>query len=377
MTAFPLLGRRDAAGNLPPKSYSASTWLHWLALRRGPDAVRAVWERSGEQAPFSFHPRAVDAALGAGAFFDELVAFSVAQAEWRTPASGFRRVPTAAYGDVEREGVLAAGGQAAVSLDHTTSALFDVPVPADAAGVELRVRAPAGTRSALALVGRTGGAEDGQVEVATLPLPAGGEGTVALPRPARFARLTAVVVNADASLASDRKDGTGQWTYARDGQRYELTAAALSDPPPPPPASGEAPAGPVVTQDAPSRDGPAGPAPQVEDVLAPVVRLLGFDARRRRVTFRIGEPTRVTATLLADRATARRLRLRSRVLARRSAMLRAGRRALTLPRVRRGLRVTLRIVAADAAGNVRMLTRRVVLRSGSSSSALDIRFLRN
>jgi len=363
-TAFPLLGRGEG-GNLPPKSYSASTWLHWLALRHGPGAVRALWERAAEHAPWSFHPRSVDAALGTGTFFDELVAFSVAQAEWRTPASGFRGVPTSAFGDVQRAGTLGVGGAPGdMTLDHTTSAYFDVPVPADAAPLALRVRAPAGTRSALALVGRTGGPEDGQVEIATVPLPEGGEGTVSLPSPGRFARITAVVVNADAALASDRKDDTGQWTYARDDQAYSASVAAVTEPPAPTPAPGAAP-GPVVTQDAPSRDGPAGPPPRVDDVLAPVVRLLGFDARRRRVTLRLGEPARVTAALVVDRATARRLRLRSRSVTRRTAMLASGRRTVTLPRVRgalRGRRATLRIVAADAAGNVRRLSRRVVLR---------------
>jgi hypothetical protein len=57
--------------------------------------------------------------------------------------------------------------------------------------------------------------------VALKALPSGGSGTVTIDNPARFARLTAVLVNADSRL-SGASPITGDWIYARDSQPYYL-----------------------------------------------------------------------------------------------------------------------------------------------------------
>jgi hypothetical protein len=116
----------------------------------------------------------------------EFARFAAANAEWRSPASGFAGVPADRFGDVRRAGVLAPGaGRAGVVLDHTAFTLLDVPPPADGAGLELRGAAPAGTASALALVARRGPADGGQVVAGIADLPRGGPGGVVLP-PGRY-----------------------------------------------------------------------------------------------------------------------------------------------------------------------------------------------
>jgi hypothetical protein len=218
-TELPMLDVRDAEHRFPPpKAYLSVVWQRWLELRHGAQMIREVWERGAEAAPASFVPNLVDEVLtGKSTFFDEFVDFSVAHAEWRAPGSGFGTDP-GTY-EVERVGTLRAGGErATATLDHTTFALYDVPV-SDAAAYELRATAPEGTSAAVALVGRTGDAATGTVETQVQRLPAGGAASVGFADPARFTRITAVLVNADVKLADPPKTPEYEWAYARDDQR--------------------------------------------------------------------------------------------------------------------------------------------------------------
>lgn len=227
---LPLVARWDTAA-ARRKSYGSAVWNRWLAHRYGGGIVREVWEASGAQPRYlSFTPRSTNIALAAHrkagrpdpSFFDEFVRFAAATAEWRTAGFG----PAANLPDVRRRGVLAAGGKPRTPLlDHTAYSLFDVRARKPAS-VTLRVRAPHGVRAAVALVARSSHG----VTTHLRELAKGGTGEVRLARPGRFQRVTAVVVNADASRAADHKDRTGQWTFAADRQRFTVRLSAATPP---------------------------------------------------------------------------------------------------------------------------------------------------
>ncbi len=83
--------------------------------------------------------------------------------------------------------------------------------------MKLIVKAPKGTRSSIALVGRTGPADSGVVTSVFNYLGRGGRGTVEMPNPGSYDRLTAVVVNADGRR--------GQRGYRKDDSRYRVKLA--------------------------------------------------------------------------------------------------------------------------------------------------------
>ncbi|MEA2424078.1 MAG: hypothetical protein QOH13_488, partial [Thermoleophilaceae bacterium] len=190
-----------AFSNQNLKPYGSAVWNHWLDHRFGSGVVRSAWESSVGSADFA--PAAYSAAIGAAGgagFSDEFDRFSAAVAEWNAPGSGFPDP----YPDVVRDGTLPAGSQTSpFGLAHTTFALFEVPVPSDSPPViRLTATLPAGTSGAIALVGRTGAdPAAGTVTSNLTPMPAGGFGAVQLDNPAAFGRITAVVVNSDASKA--------------------------------------------------------------------------------------------------------------------------------------------------------------------------------
>jgi hypothetical protein len=349
----PLAGRRDARG-VPGRAYDAAVWPLWLAGRHGDDVVRAVWEHAAQARPgASFVPAAVDAALaGRSSFAAEFARFAAANAEWRSPASGFAGVPADRFGDVRRAGVLAPGaGRAGVVLDHTAFALLDVPPPADGAGLELRGTAPAGTASALALVARRGPADGGQVVAGTADLPRGGPGAVVLP-PGRYDRITAVVVNADVSVTGGgRRDAGGQWAYARDRQPYAVEvvrgapggpAAGARAPETAPTATGGAAAGPARATGGGNRS---------RDRRAPAVRIarVAPGGAAVRVVVRVDEACTVRAEV----------RTGGRARAAATFRLRPGRWALRLPARGPARGARLRLAATDAAGNRTVVSRRL------------------
>lgn len=215
------------------KPYGSVVFNHFLASRYGTagDALqRRAWEVSdgAVRASTGAYDRAIRDASGAG-LATEFAAFSAAVAEWRRPAAGFPFA--AALPDIERVGSLATDGAAvAPRMDHTTFALYDVP-DSFAARIRLSASLPAGTRGALALVARHGSATDGQVTTRLAELPSGGAGTVTLDDPHAYiesgGRITAVLVNADATHAPDFDVQSGDWTWSRD--RQAVTAAVTTD----------------------------------------------------------------------------------------------------------------------------------------------------
>ncbi len=340
------------------KRYATAVWTQWLHARFGPGAVRRAWEVSPAPAggrPASFAAGAYDQAVseaGGGSFGEEFARFSTAMAEWRLPGSGFRDL----FADMEREGTLPVDGPGvAVPMNHTTFALFDVP-RTSAASITLAGSAPAGTVAALALVGRTGPDTAGASAQRLTMLPAGGSGRVELPDAPTFDRITAVVINADASLSGG---APGAWSYARNGQTF--TAAVTTTPPPPPP--------------------PPAPPPEPQpaaDTTPPRVRI-ALGRQRLRTVLRTGlrvpvtcdEPCTITATTTLPSRDARRLRLRgtlARSTGRRTtpgtARLRVklNRAARSRLARRRTVKLSLAVRVADAAGNATTVRRTVTLR---------------
>ena len=147
-------------------------------------------------------------------------------------------------------------------------------------------------------------------------------------------------------------------------------STTVSPPPAPPPAPA-----PVVTLPPPV----APPVTVAVDRNAPglvlstprVQRVRTLRARGLRATVSCSEACRLSAGLTLDAATARKLGLRSRRIAFKTATTtRAGRRVVVLrltaaarTRLRRSARATLQVTARDAAGNSRTRSLRVSLRS--------------
>jgi hypothetical protein len=225
LTAFP-------SSNL--KAYGSAVWNHWLDHEYGPAAVRQSWEDSIGAADFA--PGAYGAAIsadGGGGFSQEFDRFSAAVAEWNVPGEGFPDH----YPDVPRDGTLPADTQTEpFALPHTTFAFFDVPVPGDAPRtIRLTGTLPTGTAGAVALVGRTGADPNGGTVTTSLtPMPSGGTGAVLLDDPAQFARITAVVVNADASQ-SGFDQAVDDYVFTKDAP---AVVASMAEPGAPIPVTG-------------------------------------------------------------------------------------------------------------------------------------------
>jgi len=339
------------------KRYGSRVWNAWLASRYGVQVVAEAWRRSPEADPRQLSAPAYEAAIGrAGGFAEEFARFAAATSEWRRPGGPW--ADAASFPDVERVGSLDAGGASqTLSLDHTTFALLDVPIPRSG-GVELRIKGPGGVAAAAALVGRTGSAQDGATTTQLIDLPAGGPGSVRLEDAARYARLTAVVVNADATAES----GTGSRALWRDDQPFsaKLVAApgaAILEPGLPVGASGAAP----TPATAAVAQGPALKSPWVVRLSAP--------GRILRATFL---SRGLGLTLRSDRQgrSVCRVSVGGRQIARRSIALRAGLTRVRLRPTRNGRRLLGRRMAgrmsvscaAATGAERRRLQRGVVLR---------------
>ena len=82
-----------------------------------------------------------------------------------------------------------------LELDNTAYELTNVTNPGGT--VKLRVEAPRGVPSAIALIGRRGPSRGGEVTVESRFLSAGGSASVKLANASGFERVTAAVINAD------------------------------------------------------------------------------------------------------------------------------------------------------------------------------------
>jgi hypothetical protein len=203
------------------KEYGSAVWNQWLARRYGAEIVRKAWAGAVDAKPGGFSVGSYERALrssGPSGFSRDFVRFAAAVAEWRT-GEGFRE--SRLYPDPPRQGRLPLNGAHLTrSLNHTAFQLLRVRAR-EGRAVVVRLTAPRDTAAGLALVGRIGSERRGRPLVRVDYKRRGGQLTVRLPRPARFERITAVIVNADAS-AGGFDVGSLDWNYLTDGLPFEV-----------------------------------------------------------------------------------------------------------------------------------------------------------
>jgi hypothetical protein len=216
----------DGGDPLNVKVYGDAVWNRWIDKRYGPDAIRDAWAASRTTTPQSFAPAAYEASLAARgtSFFKAFTSFATATAEWRDAnspfdeGSTFPTVVRASSGGTGRPITLIPDRTGATGdLSHTAYVLLDVRPAQGMPQIRLAVSTPRGTRMAIALVVRTGDEVNGTSEQFVKTLPNGGPGVVTLANPGRFDRLTAVVINGDAS-ATRFSRALGDWLWEKDSQ---------------------------------------------------------------------------------------------------------------------------------------------------------------
>jgi hypothetical protein len=204
------------------KEYGSAVWNQWLARRYGPEIIRKAWAGAIDAKPGGFSVGSYERALrssGAADFGHDFTRFSAALAEWRT-GKGFRE--SRLYPDPPRQGRLPLGdGGLTRLLNHTTSQLLPVS-PRPGRAVVVNLAAPRGTAAGVALVGRLGSERHGRPVIRLAYSRRGGMLSVRLPRPARFKRITAVIVNADARVGGFDV-GNLDWNYLTDGLPFVVS----------------------------------------------------------------------------------------------------------------------------------------------------------
>jgi hypothetical protein len=208
------------------KEYGSAVWNQWLVRRYGRPIVRKAWARAIGAKPGGFSVAANDAAIraaGGADFSRDFARFSRDVAEWRTGAI-FREGPL--FPDVPRQGSLPTDGKALVrSLDHTTFQLLRVDADGGRA-VVVNAEAPRGGAAGIALVGRIGTVSRGRVVSRLRFKRGGGRMAVRLSRPGRFDRITAVLINADAT-AVGFSARLFDWNYLTDTAPFEVRARVV------------------------------------------------------------------------------------------------------------------------------------------------------
>jgi Family of unknown function (DUF6055) len=202
------------------KPYGSAVWNHFLSRRLGNQVVLGAWDASHQTNPPHLATKAYDRAIigarGRRNFLSEYLRFAAATAEWRS-TSVFP--DSTAYRDVKRSGTIATRERFydRFNLDHTTFRLANVPDRSGRA-VKLELRGPRGVPLGLGLVGRIGNGPGARVITVVRALPNGGNGTVTLSRPGRFARITAVLVNSEIAVRGF-SGRLGDWLYRGDNSR--------------------------------------------------------------------------------------------------------------------------------------------------------------
>jgi hypothetical protein len=203
------------------KEYGSAVWNQWLERHYGDSIIRRAWARAIHTRPGGFSVNAYESAIRAAGHSDlghDFAHFAASVAEWRT-GEGFRE--SGLYPDMERQGRLPLDGvPLRRQLNHTTFQLLRVRAGGGRA-VAVHVVAPQGTAAGLALVGRLGGERQGHTVTRLDFSRGGGRLRVRLRDPGRFSRITAVVVNADASVSgfsARRLD----WRYLTDRIPFEV-----------------------------------------------------------------------------------------------------------------------------------------------------------
>ncbi|HEX3737840.1 MAG TPA: MXAN_6640 family putative metalloprotease [Solirubrobacterales bacterium] len=204
------------------KEYGSAVWNEWLAHHYGRAIVREAWAGADRTHPDGFAVAAYEGAIraaGRSSFGRDFTRFAADVAEWRT-GIGFRE--SYLYPDMPRQGTLVLGAPPATRrLDHTTFSLIRVHAD-DGSAVEVQVEAPEGVAAGLALVGRIGSERHGRTVKAIGYREAGGGLTATLADPGRFQRITAVVVNADAS-ATGYSARHLDWRYLTDQTPFRVS----------------------------------------------------------------------------------------------------------------------------------------------------------
>ncbi len=122
-----------------------------------------------------------------------------------------------------RQGGLPIGGAPKTrTLNHTTFQMLRVNAHSGKA-VAVDVSAPLGDAAGVALVGRIGSEEKGRVVSRLSFKQNGGPLSVRLPDPARFDRITAVLINADTS-AFGFSARNFDWNYLTDTAPFRARA---------------------------------------------------------------------------------------------------------------------------------------------------------
>ena len=208
------------------KEYGSAVWNQWLARRYGPEVIRKAWAGAIDAKPGGFSVGSYERALrssGPSDFSHDFSRFAAALAEWRT-GRGFRE--SGLYTDLPRQGQLPLGRAPLTRmLNHTTFQLMRVRAGGGRA-VTVQLMAPRGTAAAVALVGRIGSERHGRPVVRLDYQRAGGALSVRLPRPGRFQRVTAVIVNADAR-AGGFNIGNLDWNYLTDGLPFTVSGRVV------------------------------------------------------------------------------------------------------------------------------------------------------
>ncbi len=222
------------------KVYGDGVWNHWLASRYGADfgddVILDAWQAKDQLDGGSFAPGSYSdaiAAQGGTSFSDDFDQFSANVAEWQaevdgSAAPGGQQHFPDEYPDVPTRPDLPIGpSPTSATLDHTTFAFRNVPVPASSGPITLHATLPNGLTGAIALVGGPGADPDtsdpdpqtGPVTTAVQETSSGGTISVTLNNPSSFSRITAVLVNSDVS-ASTYNSTTEDWNWTRDGQTF-------------------------------------------------------------------------------------------------------------------------------------------------------------
>ena len=229
--------RSDDPANV--KVYGDAVWNRWLDTRFGQDAPRVAWEHSLTTKPKSFAPAAYGQMLAGhgSSFFSAFTQFAADTAEWRSANTPFSEGST--FPDMERvrEGstgnlirLTANVGGAGGTLDHTTFGLLDV-VPIGGSRVKAVLNSPRGVQTAVALVARAGDETSGAYTSAITRLPKGGPGSVTLPDPGRFSRITAVIVNGDGRTTGRFSRTLQDWQWVGNGVKVGTRASTDFKPP--------------------------------------------------------------------------------------------------------------------------------------------------
>jgi hypothetical protein len=208
------------------KEYGTAVWNQWLARHYGRRVIREAWAGADKSPPQGFavaaYERAIHAA-GPSSFGRDLTRFAADVPEWRT-GIGFRE--SYLYPDVPRQGTLALGAPPTTRrLNHTTFSLIGVHAGSGAA-VEVTLEAPEGVDAGLALVGRIGSEKHGRTIKSVTYREAGGVLRAKLPDPGRFQRITAVLVNADASAAGYSARHL-DWRYLTDQVPFRVSGRVV------------------------------------------------------------------------------------------------------------------------------------------------------